>query len=125
MILRSQRIPEKTYRRNGFGSEALRLLLSFATSFHYDPFPSIDNSSSGGHTLPIPANRIVARIGAKNNASLALFTKLGFVVTKHVEVFDETELRLAGGFDKCIEACAKGGVVPLDDEPEIQNSRPG
>lgn len=35
----------------------------------------------------------MARIGAKNEPSIALFGKLGFEKTKYVEVFDEVEMR--------------------------------
>lgn len=46
--------------------------------------------------LPISKGSLVARIGDKNSASIALFQKLGFVITKHVTVFEETELRYTG-----------------------------
>ena len=45
--------------------------------------------------LPITADKLVARIGESNSASIALFAKLGFVVTKRVKVFEEVEMRLA------------------------------
>ena len=38
----------------------------------------------------------MVRIGDKNTASIALFRKLGFEITKHVAVFEETELRYTG-----------------------------
>jgi len=46
--------------------------------------------------LPIAKESLVARIGDKNTASIALFQKLGFEITKHVAVFEETELRFTG-----------------------------
>lgn len=74
---------EKSYRRKGYASEALQLLLSFATTFEYPPY------------LPAPADKHVVRIGDKNSASIALFTKLGFEVIRHVEVFGELEMRIS------------------------------
>lgn len=43
--------------------------------------------------LPIPKDRLVARIGDKNEPSIRLFEKLGFSITKRVPVFEEVELR--------------------------------
>jgi hypothetical protein len=42
---------------------------------------------------PLPA-QFIARISTKNHASIKLFEKLGFEITKVVEVFDELEMRL-------------------------------
>lgn len=47
--------------------------------------------------LPIRSNALVVRIGEKNEASIRLFEKLGFVITKRVEVFEEVEMRYCGG----------------------------
>lgn len=49
--------------------------------------------------LPVPQDRLVARIGEKNVASIRLYEKLGFAVTKRVEVFEEVELRFRGTSD--------------------------
>lgn len=76
---------ESIYRRRGHASKALELLLSYATSPE-SPAP-----------LPIRANALVVRIGEKNEASIRLFEKLGFVITKRVEVFEEVEMRYCGG----------------------------
>lgn len=46
--------------------------------------------------LPVSKKSLVARIGDQNVASIALFQKLGFEITKHVAVFEEIELRYAG-----------------------------
>ncbi|OCH89820.1 acyl-CoA N-acyltransferase [Obba rivulosa] len=73
-------IAEKAYRRRGLASRALQLLLSYATSCSAPP-------------LPIPRARLVVRIGEANEASRGLFEKLGFEVTKRVEVFQEIEMR--------------------------------
>ncbi|PSR83802.1 hypothetical protein PHLCEN_2v5616 [Hermanssonia centrifuga] len=60
---------------------ALQLMLSYATS------------PASLSPLPVPKDRLVVRIGEKNEASRRLFEKLGFVVTKRVEVFEEIEMR--------------------------------
>lgn len=60
--------------------------------------------------LPIPRERLVARIGEKNEASIRLFEKLGFTVTKRVAVFEEVELR----FTDASKAWTKGSVRVLD-----------
>jgi hypothetical protein len=38
---------------------------------------------------------LVVRIGAFNVSSIALFQKLGFSISKRVEVFEEVELKFA------------------------------
>lgn len=60
---------------------ALQLLLSYATSPD-SPSP-----------LPVPKERLVVRIGEKNEPSIRLFGKLGFAITKRVAVFEEIEMR--------------------------------
>ncbi|KAL5518363.1 hypothetical protein ACEPAH_45 [Sanghuangporus vaninii] len=111
-------IAERTHRRNGLATEALQLLLSFATSFHYHPSPPSSNNASmhpHSHSLPISADKLVARIGAKNSASQALFAKLGFVETRRVEVFDEVEMRLVSDdLPRRVQEWAKGTVVELE-----------
>ncbi|KAL7285980.1 hypothetical protein ACG7TL_001095 [Trametes sanguinea] len=77
-------IAEPAYRRRGIAHTALQLLLSYAT----DP--------ASPSPLPIPKERLVARIGDKNEPSIRLFEKLGFSVTKRVPVFEEVELRYTG-----------------------------
>ncbi|CDO69832.1 hypothetical protein BN946_scf184803.g30 [Trametes cinnabarina] len=77
-------IAEPAYRRRGIAQTALQLLLSYAT----DP--------ASPSPLPVPKDRLVARIGDKNAPSIRLFEKLGFAITKRVPVFDEVELRYAG-----------------------------
>jgi len=74
-------IAEKPYRRKGLASSALQLMLRYATS---------TKSSS----LPVHPKHLVVRIGDKNVPSINMFRKLGFAVTKHVEVFSEIEMRL-------------------------------
>ncbi|KAJ8487180.1 hypothetical protein ONZ51_g4322 [Trametes cubensis] len=77
-------IAEPAYRRRGIAHTALQLLLSYAT----DP--------AAPAPLPVPKEKLVARIGDKNAASIRLFEKLGFAVTKRVPVFEEVELRYVG-----------------------------
>ncbi|KAI0757791.1 acyl-CoA N-acyltransferase [Daedaleopsis nitida] len=74
-------IAEAAYRRKGVAYTALQLMLSYTTDAA-SPAP-----------LPIPKERLVARIGDKNEPSIRLFQKLGFSVTKRVSVFEEVELR--------------------------------
>jgi len=91
-------IAESAFRRKGLASEALQLLLSYATSTAYPP------------ALPVPAEKFVVRIGDANTPSIKLFEKLGFVTTKHVAVFEEIEMRL-GNADEAKRHWAIGKVV--------------
>jgi len=77
-------IAEPAYRRKGFASRALQLMFSYATA------------PDSRAPLPISKESLVVRIGDENAASIALFQKLGFEITKHVAVFQETELRYTG-----------------------------
>lgn len=70
------------YRRKGLASEALSLLFRYATS------------PLGPEALHLSPQNLVARIGESNLASIHLFEKLGFVISKKVEVFQEVEMRL-------------------------------
>jgi hypothetical protein len=73
---------EAAYRRKGAAASALQLLFHYATSpdgpLHFSP------------------TKLVARIGESNNASLRLFEKLSFSVTRRVAVFQEVEMRYEG-----------------------------
>ncbi|KGB79856.2 hypothetical protein CNBG_5694 [Cryptococcus deuterogattii R265] len=69
-------IASKEDRRKGFAIEALSLFLSYLTT-----------------ALPLPPTHLIAKIGASNRPSIHLFRKLGFGIVKHVQVFDEIELR--------------------------------
>ncbi|KAF9644015.1 acyl-CoA N-acyltransferase [Thelephora ganbajun] len=77
-------IAEPDYRRKGLASRALQLMLTYATAPDSEP------------PLPVSKESLVARIGDRNKASITLFQKLGFEITKHVAVFEETELRYTG-----------------------------
>lgn len=59
--------------------------------------------SSAISPLPAFPDSLVARIGASNAPSISLFRKLGFEISKHVEVFDEVEMRFA--FDPETDLC--------------------
>ncbi|KAG8926049.1 hypothetical protein FRC03_011146 [Tulasnella sp. 419] len=72
-------IAEPAYRRKGLALAALKLLLNYA--------------SSPSQPLKISPRHFLARISATNEPSISLFSKLGFVKSKYVEVFDELELR--------------------------------
>ncbi|KAI1783728.1 GNAT domain-containing protein [Ganoderma leucocontextum] len=91
-------IAEPAYRRRGIAHTALQLMLSYAT----DP--------ASPSPLPVARERLVARIGEKNGASIRLFEKLGFSVTKRVAVFEEVELR----FSDASKVWTKGSVRVLD-----------
>ena len=82
--IRTRPPAEPAYRRRGIAHTALQLLLSYAT----DP--------AAPAPLPVPKEKLVARIGDKNEPSIRLFEKLGFAVTKRVPVFEEVELRYVG-----------------------------
>jgi RimJ/RimL family protein N-acetyltransferase len=86
-------LPEPSYRRKGYATEALQLLLSSTTSLPNAAAPETSAACIRRPPLPLPRDRLVVRIGALNKASVALFRSLGFKITKHVEVFDELEMR--------------------------------
>jgi hypothetical protein len=72
--------------------------------------------------LSIKPTQLIARIGTKNAASIALFHKLGFGTVKVVEVFQEMELRWGhiaeGGTHKNPEWAARSleGLIGVYDE---------
>jgi RimJ/RimL family protein N-acetyltransferase len=73
--------PEQAHRRKGLATRALQLMFSYTTE------------SDSPSPLPVLNESLVARIGDQNTASIALFQQLGFEITKHVDVFEETEMR--------------------------------
>ncbi|KAH9947058.1 acyl-CoA N-acyltransferase [Amylocystis lapponica] len=75
---------ELSFRRRGLALAALQHMLSYATATTSPP------------PLPVPRDRLVVRIGEKNEPSIRLFERLGFAVTKRVPVFAEVELRFTG-----------------------------
>src|SRR5579863_7864469 len=73
----STSLPEPAYRGQRRAHAALVLLLSYACG-----------------KLGVRKESFVARIGAANARSIALFTGLGFGVVRTVSVFDEVEMRV-------------------------------
>ncbi|KAJ7706885.1 acyl-CoA N-acyltransferase [Mycena rosella] len=90
-------IAEREYRRKGFALEALQLMLGYTTASSNRNFICQDQSavqnSLQGSPLPVPPTSLLARITESNVPSIRLFEKLGFRVTKRVEVFGEVEMR--------------------------------
>lgn len=91
-------IAETVYRRRGFAFEALQLILRYATGAPSTYFGSPSSAASAVDAtlvspLNIPPTCLVTRISESNTASISLFEKLGFRLTKKVEVFREVEMR--------------------------------
>ncbi|SRR5258708_4854215 len=86
--------PERDYRRKGYGLEALRLLLRYATD-QTTSSSSFPTSAPISSRLPVSPTSLIVRVGALNKPSIALFRKLGFSVSKHVDVFNEVEMKFA------------------------------
>ncbi|KAI0271294.1 GNAT domain-containing protein [Gloeopeniophorella convolvens] len=72
-------IAEAAYRGQRRAYAALSLLLRYACD-----------------KLGVRREHFVARIGASNARSIALFTSLGFGIARTVTVFDEVEMRVVG-----------------------------
>ena len=75
--LNETHLAEPAYRGQRRAHAALTLLLSYARD-----------------TLGVRTTSFVARIGASNARSIALFAALGFGVVRTVAVFDEVEMRV-------------------------------
>ena len=58
------------------------MMIAYATSAESPPL------------LPLPKDRFVVRIVDSNEPSIRLFEKLGFAITKKIEVFEEVEMRM-------------------------------
>ncbi|KAJ6501916.1 N-acetyltransferase 9-like protein [Mycena sanguinolenta] len=87
-------IAEREYRRKGFALEALQLMLGYATASSKGPFLCENPPDTlKGSPLPVPPTSLLARIFESNVPSIRLFEKLGFHITKRVEVFGEVEMR--------------------------------
>ena len=80
---------EPEYRRRGLALEALQLMLGYATGT--GELFNVGNNYSP--PLRIPAKHLVTRITESNMPSIRLFEKLGFKITKRVQVFGEVEMR--------------------------------
>ncbi|KAK7038246.1 N-acetyltransferase 9 [Favolaschia claudopus] len=94
-------IAEREYRRKGLASEALRLILGYATASDVEGCfvcdnPSLLRDTLQGSPLPIAPTALLVRISESNEPSIRLFHQLGFHITKRVEVFGEVEMRWRG-----------------------------
>ncbi|KAK0200027.1 GNAT domain-containing protein [Desarmillaria ectypa] len=88
-------IAEPEYRRGGLALEALQLMLQYATANNFLPERSpVPAAFPKPSLLPVPPSSLVARIGDTNLPSIRLFEKLGFKITKRIEVFSEVEMKL-------------------------------
>ena len=69
-------------------------------------------SSEAPPLSSIHSHHLVVRIGENNFASIKMFEKLGFIITKHVEIFGEIEMRLQSDIaaDK-VDSWSKGTMV--------------
>ncbi|KAJ7143127.1 GNAT domain-containing protein [Mycena crocata] len=87
-------IADREYRRKGLAFEALQLMLGYATASTNNYFINRNPSSAlQGSPLPVPPTTLLTRITESNLPSIRLFEKLGFHITKRVEVFREVEMR--------------------------------
>ncbi|KAF9479213.1 hypothetical protein BDN70DRAFT_807392 [Pholiota conissans] len=90
-------VAEPSYRRKGLALEALQLMLGYATgqpqAFCVGGAPLPHRHSFTDTPLQIPPSSLVTKISDTNVPSIQLFGKLGFEVTKRVEVFQEIEMR--------------------------------
>lgn len=68
-------------------------MLGYVTASSYDHFLCESPPALQGSPLPIPPTTLLARISESNVPSIRLFEKLGFRITKRVEVFGEVEMR--------------------------------
>ncbi|KAE9395725.1 hypothetical protein BT96DRAFT_922656 [Gymnopus androsaceus JB14] len=92
-------IAEVSYRRRGYAEEALRLMFQYTTGCpagYFTPHPQMEASLTGVHykmPFTIPPSSLITRISDTNTPSIKLFEKLGFRITKHIQVFEEVEMR--------------------------------
>ena len=70
-------IAEPSARRKGYAKEALQLMMAYAAR----------------EPLSTRPEDFFARIGMQNTGSIRLFERLGFGITKRIEIFQEVELR--------------------------------
>lgn len=106
---------ERDNRRKGLALEALRLILQYATSSSPITSTSVSPDPSAGTLLPVSPVSLVVRIGASNKPSISLFSRLGFTISKHVEVFDEVEMKFA--YDR-----EKGEHLPAEQVDALAKS---
>jgi GNAT superfamily N-acetyltransferase len=91
----SDKLTEPAYRRRGLARAALSAFLRYATS-HEICFVSHEQTQETIRA-PINPSRLLVRIGQSNTPSIALFSKLGFTITKEANVFGEVEMRFTSG----------------------------
>lgn len=97
-------IAEQSARRKGLASEALRLMMRY------------------GHDV-LKLERFVAKIGAANAPSLALFESLGYQRVAYVEAFEEHELRWnASNEDALTKLPALQTAEDKDTEKDVYES---
>mmetsp|Transcript_12121 Transcript_12121/g.48783 ORF Transcript_12121/g.48783 Transcript_12121/m.48783 type:complete len:299 (-) Transcript_12121:1042-1938(-) len=97
-------IAERSARRRGLGGEAVRLMLSYLRS-RTDRRPP----------------RFVAKIGASNAASLALFEhNLGFRKVAYVEAFDEVEFEATHSCDALAKLWKEPHALCEYEDPEVK-----
>lgn len=71
-------IAETSARRKGLATQALELMIAYASR----------------PPLNLGPAQLLARIGMANEASISMFEKLGFAIVRRVEVFREVEMRV-------------------------------
>ncbi|KAI5476134.1 acyl-CoA N-acyltransferase [Pseudohyphozyma bogoriensis] len=85
-------------RRQGFGGDAIRTFLSYASQ-----------------ELKLKPDSFFAKIGMGNDASLRLFERLGFKEGKRIEVFQEVEMVWGGGEEWGWDSGYTHVECPLDE----------
>lgn len=93
-------IAEASCRRSGMGMEAVLLMIGFA----------IRN---------LDVTRVCCKIGDSNHASISMFTKIGFEICNHVEVFKETELEYYVGAANnlnAIDSIDTSTIIDIDSD---------
>jgi len=82
-------IAEPLARRKGLASQAIQLMIAYASR----------------PPLSLAPTHFLVRIGMANKASIAMFDRLGFAVVRTVEVFQEVEMRAksGGGVQRFVE----------------------
>lgn len=104
-------LAELAFRRRGLALETLQLMLGYATgqpqAFRAAPsstgfsqsaptleaLPHKNTFPASSCPLQILPERLVTRISDTNVPSIRLFERLGFEITKRVEVFGEVEMK--------------------------------
>lgn len=94
-------IPEPSYRRQGFAACSISALMHYVMRHGiYIAQPQKVSSINSGVRDGCAASTLVVRIGQSNVASISLFQKLGFTITKEANIFGEIEMRFIGDVDE-------------------------